>query len=198
MTKTCTILIKNEVNAFIGGLDKADIAILNEAFTFFVDGYFFMPAYQLGRWDGKITFFDLRGNTYTKILDEVVGYIVELGYEVDIDDKRATPRPIDGVATADMFEAWSPGFRLRPYQIECVNELVAQGGGIVVAGTGAGKTSISAELDAAGVIKIAPLGKMSSPYSKLMDMYKDKTDNTVTVEFSKGLPGSACWFTHHN
>ena len=54
---------------------------------------------------------------------------------------------------------------------------------------GVGKTSISAELDTAGVIKIAPLGKMSSPDSKLVDMYKDKTDNTVTVEFSKGLPG---------
>lgn len=144
--KICTILIKNEVNAFIGGLEKADIAILNEAFTFFVDGYFFMPAYQLGRWDGKITFFDLRGNTYTKILDEVVGYIVELGYEVDIDDKRATPRPILDRAVEDMFEAWSPGFRLRPYQIDCVNTLIDQGGGIVVAGTGAGKTSICAAL----------------------------------------------------
>ena len=86
--RKCTIVIDNEVNCRVTGLTPQDLRSLWEAFGFYKDGYRFMPTFQLGHWDGKIRYVDKNGKTYTKILDEIIPYIISWNYEIDIKDNR--------------------------------------------------------------------------------------------------------------
>ena len=52
-----------------------------------------------------------------------------------------------------------------------------------------GRWSVEAELKKSGTISISPLGKMSSPDAKLVEMYKGGKDSKDTCEISTGLPG---------
>jgi len=148
---TCTVHVDDEVNCRIGGLRPEHLELLWEKFGLFVEGYFHMPAYQLRRWDGKIRFFDKRGKTYTKLLDEIIPYLVTWGYEVNINDKRVALPPIPDRIEADFFGLANEAdendrFSFRPYQLEVTNALLEAGSGIAVCATGSGKTSICAAL----------------------------------------------------
>jgi hypothetical protein len=131
------------------GLPGKELGNLAEAFNFFVDGYRWMPAFQLGRWDGKIGYIDKRGNTYVKILDEILEKLIEMGKgdEIEIEDLRVPAKPITDRCTADIFQTrgmWE--HTLRPYQVEAVNKMLDNGGGILSAATSAGKTLICSAL----------------------------------------------------
>ena len=96
-----------------------------------------MPAFQLRRWDGKIRFFDKNGRTHTKILDEILPYLGSWGYDINLVDKRL-PAP---VITQQIEEGFFnlDHFKLRPYQVEVVNALLAEGSGFAICATGSGK-----------------------------------------------------------
>lgn len=141
---TCTIHLDDEVHCRIGGLRPEHLELLWEKFGFFVDGYFHMPAFQLRRWSGKIHFFDKHGNTYSRILDEILPYICTWGYEVDIVDKRFPAPVITDRIDENFFNL--DNFKLRPYQVEVVNALLDEGSGFAVCATGSGKTSMCAAL----------------------------------------------------
>ena len=162
MAQKCLITVKDEVWCFLTGLHQDHVEALWKKFGVFVDGYFFMPAYKLGRWDGKIRFFEKTGKTYVRMLDKVVPMLEQWGYDIDLVDNRQvfkTP-PIPGIVTKFdegglALEAEGteiiPGrmlgnrpFALRPYQLQCVQDAIKAGSGFIIAGTGAGKTSITA------------------------------------------------------
>lgn len=140
----CTIYIEDEVNCRINGLRSEHINILWDKLGVFVDGYFHMPAFQLRRWDGKLRFFEKTGKTYVKILDEIVPYLYSWGYEIDLEDNRERSVVINDRINEDFFNI--EGFKLRPYQVEVVNALLAEGSGFAICATGAGKTSMCAAL----------------------------------------------------
>ncbi len=153
MKKPCLIRILDEVNCVFLGIDPADITILHKAFAIRTENYFFDPKYQVGPWDGRIPFFLKTGKTYVHLLDEIIPKVLQLGYRVAIDDHRrtpsVTPKLIDenyfkdrGVLHPITGEPWM----IRDYQVEMVNTLLQNGGGVGVAGTGAGKTSMTAAL----------------------------------------------------
>jgi superfamily II DNA or RNA helicase len=149
MTKTCTVTVTDEVYCIITGLLPSEQESLWKAFGIFVDGYFFMPAYKMGRFDGKIRFYQKTGKTYLRMLDKVLPYIESWGYDIDlVDNRKAITNP--GMrATAGMFGGVTFGgkpFELRPYQVEAVNEAIEAGSGFIIAGTGAGKTSITSAI----------------------------------------------------
>ena len=48
---SCKIKILDEVYAIISGLTRDDHKTLYDKFSFYVEGYKFIPAVQLGRWD---------------------------------------------------------------------------------------------------------------------------------------------------
>jgi hypothetical protein len=133
----CTIYIEDEVNCRINGLRSEHINILWDKLGVFVDGYFHMPAFQLRRWDGKLRFFEKTGKTYVKILDEIVPYLYSWGYEIDLEDNRERSVVINDRINEDFFNI--EGFKLRPYQVEVVNALLAEGSGFAICATGAGK-----------------------------------------------------------
>jgi superfamily II DNA or RNA helicase len=162
----CKLTIKDEVWCYFTGLKTEHQDFLYNKFGIFVDGYFFMPSYKLGRWDGKIRFFEKTGKTYLRLLDEILPYIVDWGYDVDIDDKRKLEKPTEDIkGTLRSFDSvglaltgedldvmgdveFAPGkkFQLRPYQLQAVKAAIDIGSGFIIAGTGAGKTSITAAL----------------------------------------------------
>lgn len=142
--KTCTIHIDDEVNCRIGGLHPEDLELLWDKFGVFKDGYFHMPSYQLRRWDGKIRFFEKTGRTYTKLLDEIVPYLVTWNYDIKINDLRVGIPPITDRIDEDCFGLLD--YKLRPYQVEVVNALLEEGSGFAICATGSGKTAMCAVL----------------------------------------------------
>ena len=142
--KICTIHIDDEVNCRIGGLRPDELEILWNKFGIFVEGYRHMPSFQLRRWDGKIRFFDKNGKTYTKILDEIYPYLTTWGYEINLEDHRIDPVIITDRVDEDCFDL--PEYKLRPYQVEVVNALLAEGSGFAICATGSGKTAMCAAL----------------------------------------------------
>lgn len=50
----------NEAKLIIDSDDSGILRELYEYYTFYADGYKFMPAYRNKFWDGKIRLFDLR------------------------------------------------------------------------------------------------------------------------------------------
>lgn len=147
--KKAYITVKDEVYCQISGLEPHDHKVLEDKFAVMVEGAFFMPLYKLGRWDGKVRFFDKTGKIYFRLLDEVMPYLDTWGYDVEVRDLR---RAVD-VVSLRVDEEWflrkpehTLGVRLRPYQIEAVNKAIEATSGFVLAATGSGKTWMIAAL----------------------------------------------------
>lgn len=103
-----------------------------------------MPSYQLRRWDGKIRFFDESGKTFTKLLGEIYPLLTAWNYDVKINDLRIEPVVINDRIDGNCFG--HEGYSLRPYQVEVVNALLAEGSGFAICATGSGKTAMCAAL----------------------------------------------------
>ena len=86
--KQATIVIRDEVNIKIEGLDLDARKRLVNAFKYDVPYARYLPAVRLGRWDGKVSYFQLGGSTYTNLLPEIVPVLEQLGYDIDLDDQR--------------------------------------------------------------------------------------------------------------
>ena len=144
------ISIKDEVHCTVTGLSNADNLFLYNKFGILTEGSFFHPAVKLGRWDGKIRFYDRTGNTYIRILNEIIPFLVGWEYEIELVDKRVPVEHPAPTANEGMFSHCigygGKPMTVRPYQVEAINELVAEGSGFVIAGTGAGKSLMTAGL----------------------------------------------------
>lgn len=145
MVKKCTVVIDDEVNCRLGGVHPSDLEVLWGKFGVFVDGYRYMPAFQLRRWDGKLRFFEKTGKTFTKLLDEILPYLMAWDYEIDIDDKRLPVKAIIDRVDANFFKL-DEKFQFREYQLNVINQLLEAGSGFGICATGSGKTSMCAAL----------------------------------------------------
>jgi len=149
--RPCKIVLIDEVNCVITGLHADHIIYYYEKYGILTESYYFSPKYQLGTWDGKIRFFHKNGKTFIHLLQEIVPSLIRLGYNVQIEDNRRTPsvnvKPIGEDFFSDIIDPETDEpWKVRDYQIIAVNKLIENGGGIVIAGTGAGKTSMCAAL----------------------------------------------------
>ena len=156
--KTATIIIKDEVNTKLEGLELVERKKLVDKFKYEIPGARYQPAVRLGRWDGKVAFFNLGGTTYINLLPEIIPYLVERGYDVEIEDSRdyTTTFEFDKIKE-DSFShvAWPLGhpkvgepIQLRDYQVEIINNFLANPQSLQEIATGAGKTLITAALSA--------------------------------------------------
>lgn len=176
---TCKINIHDEINATITGIDTMHHKYLEDTFAFMTPGAFFSPKFKLGVWDGKYKFYNMNGRTYTKLLEEIVPYIIKWGYDISIDDRREVRKNADPI-TADIFKDQivygGQPFMLRDYQVDFVNGLIERRAGIGTACTGAGKTGMTAALsyayELAGyeTITIVPSGDLSEQTFKTYKM----------------------------
>ena len=143
--KKVVIHIEDEVYARVVGLEPPDQESLYNDMGIFVDGHRFMPAFQLGRWDGRIRFFEKNGKIAYNLLEDILPKIFNWGYEIEVDDYRSSNVSIDTTVDEEFFGATSK-FKLRPYQIEAVQAALSAGSGMIAACTGAGKTAICAAM----------------------------------------------------
>ena len=151
-----TLVIKDEVNVKIEGLDLTDRKTLVNRYKFDVPGARYLPAVRLGRWDGKVSFFQLGGSTYINLLPEILPWIVEQGYDIDIDDQRdySTQFELDEVVEHSFANTLWPAnhpragdpIMLRDYQVEIINRFLENPQCLQEVATGAGKTLMTAAL----------------------------------------------------
>jgi hypothetical protein len=48
----------------------------------------YLPAVRLGRWDGKVSYFQMGGSTYVNLLPEILPVLDAEGYDIELDDLR--------------------------------------------------------------------------------------------------------------
>ena len=150
--QTCKLIIEDEVNIKLEGLDVDVRRKLANALKFEVPYARYMPQYKLGRWDGKVAFFGLGGTGYVNHLDTIVTVLQKNNVEiVDIDDRRHPIKldlqPITERYWADQGVHWPKGHPaegeeiiLRDYQVEAINNFLDNPQSLQQIATGAGKT----------------------------------------------------------
>ena len=154
--KQATIIIRDEVNIKIEGLDLDCRKALVNAFKYENPAARYMPAVRLGRWDGKIAYFQLGGSTYTNLLPEILPILEKFDYDVELDDQRTYSTSFEfGLMSESTFsnKTWPKGhpvegepIELRDYQVEIINTFLANPQCIQEVATGAGKTIMTASL----------------------------------------------------
>jgi hypothetical protein len=82
------LIIRDEVNVKIEGLDLTTRKNLVNKFKYEIPGARYQPSVRLGRWDGKVAFFQLGGSTYINLLPEILVYLEQQGYDVTVEDTR--------------------------------------------------------------------------------------------------------------
>lgn len=150
------LLIRDEVNAKIEGLDLNTRTALVKRYKYEIPGARYQPSVRLGRWDGKVPFFNLGGTTYINLLPEILPYLDEQGYDIEVEDTRQYRTQFE-FETVDentyQHKRWPKGHPragepivLRDYQPEIINRFLANPQCVQEVATGAGKTIVTAAL----------------------------------------------------
>lgn len=150
------LIIRDEVNVKIEGLDLTTRKKLVDKFKYEIPGARYQPSVRLGRWDGKVAFFQLGGSTYINLLPEVLEYLEQYNYDVDVEDTRnyTTTFQFNEVNEHSYSHImWPRGhplvgqpMELRDYQPEIINRFFSNPQCVQEVATGAGKTVITAAL----------------------------------------------------
>jgi superfamily II DNA or RNA helicase len=154
----CRLIIRDEVNVKLEGLDLVTRKTLVNKFKYEIPGARYLPAVRLGRWDGKVPYFNLGGTTYINLLPDILPELESRGYDIEVDDVRdyRTTFEFDKVTESTFADiAWPKGHPaagepivLRDYQIEIINKFLENPQCIQEVATGAGKTIMTAALSA--------------------------------------------------
>ena len=163
--RTATIIIRDEVNIKIEGLELDARRALVNAFKYDVPGARYLPAVRLGRWDGKVSYFQLGGSTYVNLLPDIIPILEKFNYDIELDDQRdySVNFTFEKVTESTFSHImWGKGhplegqpMQLRDYQVEIINNFLENPQCIQEIATGAGKTVITAALSNA----VAPYGR---------------------------------------
>lgn len=154
--KTATIIVKDEVNVKIEGLDVSDRRALARQFEYEIPGARYLPSVRLGRWNGKVSYFQLGGSTYVNLLSEIIPFLEQQGYDIDLEDIRdySTSFQFNRIDQQTFSEkSWPTGHPqagepivLRDYQIDIINNFLENPQCVQEVATGAGKTIMTAAL----------------------------------------------------
>ena len=170
---TAKVIIKDEVNVKIEGLDLDTRKDLVKKFKYFDQKARYMPAYKLGRWDGCTPFFGLGGTTYVSLLDRVLPLLDQWGYYIEVEDLRSPVELNFDKVESDFWgdATWPEGhrfagdpIRLREDQVEVVNKFLENPQCIQEIATGFGKT-----------ITTATLAKICEKYGRTVTIVPNKS-----------------------
>ena len=154
--KTCKLIINDEVNCKLVGLELNDRKTLMKMFEYEDPTARFRPAYKLGRWNGKISYFSLSGSTYINLLDQILPLLDQAGYDIELCDSREYNTTFNFAQVSEQSfatKSWPKGhpeenkpILLRDYQVEIINNFLSNPQSIQEVATGAGKTITTAAL----------------------------------------------------
>jgi superfamily II DNA or RNA helicase len=173
---SCKLIIEDEVNIKLEGLEVDVRRTLANALKFEVPYAKYMPQYKLGRWDGKVAFFGIGGTGYVNHLDVVSEVLQKNNVQiVDIEDRRHPVKlnftPVTENYWKDLGVQWPKGHPaegediiLRDYQVEAINNFIANPQSLQQIATGAGKT-----------ITTATLSHLSEPYGRSLVIVPNKS-----------------------
>ena len=156
--RQCRIVIRDEVNLKLEGLELDARRALTNAFKYDVPYARHLPAVRLGRWDGKVSYFQLGGASFVNLLPEMIPILEKYNYDFELDDQRDYQvdynlTPVDENTFAHkVWPAKHPmagqPIVLRDYQIEIINNFLENKQCLQEVATGAGKTIMTAALSA--------------------------------------------------
>ena len=150
------LVIRDEVNVKIEGLELDARRRLVNQFKYDVPYARYLPAVRLGRWDGKVSYFQLGGSTFVNLLPEILPVLEDMHYDIELDDQRDYQttfdfQPVTESSYSDI--TWPQGHpaagkpvMLRDYQVEIINRFLANPQCLQEVATGAGKTIMTAAL----------------------------------------------------
>ena len=176
----CNIIIKDEVNVKLEGLDLVTRRKLTNKFKYEIPGARFMPAVRLGRWDGTVSFFSQGGLTFVNLLDEIVPILEANNYTFELKDNREQYDLHFDKVSAESFSnvKWPVGHTnegepivLRDHQVEVINNFLDNPQCLQEVATAAGKTIIT-----------AALSKLIEPYGRSIIIVPNKSLVTQTEE----------------
>ena len=154
--KQATLIIRDEVNVKIEGLELDARRRLVNTFKYDVPYARYLPAVRLGRWDGKVSYFQLGGSTFVNLLPEIIPILEDFNYDIELDDQREYRttfefEPVTKSTYSDI--AWPKGhpaagelLQLRDYQADIINNFLKNPQCLQEVATGAGKTIMTAAL----------------------------------------------------
>jgi len=161
------------VNVKIENLDLDTRKALVRKFKYEDPTARYRPAYKLGRWDGTVSFFGLGGTTYLSMLPQVLEYLEEKNYYIELEDLRnSTELKFDEISEDFWGEkCWPTGhrfagqpIRLRDDQVEVINKFLSNPQCIQEIATGFGKT-----------ITTATLAKICEKYGRTVTIVPNKS-----------------------
>lgn len=179
---SCKLVIRDEVNVKFENLDLSMRKHLVNKFKYQIPYARYLPAYKLGRWDGTVSFFGLGGTTYVSMLEEVLVELDNKGVYVEVEDLREQTQlkfnKIDENYWKDQGAVWPEGHQmagepivLRDYQLDVINNFLANPQALQEVATGAGKTIIT-----------ATLSHLCEPYGRSLVIVPNKSLVTQTEE----------------
>jgi superfamily II DNA or RNA helicase len=121
---------------------------ISDTYTFEVPGAKFMPAYKMGRFDGKIRIFNLGARTLPYgLVTELKSFAGSRNYSIEIDipehtDVGLTYKDIQDFAGTLGIEKRIPPIEVRDYQINGAYQALKNKRAILHAATGAGKSLV--------------------------------------------------------
>ena len=152
----CKLLILDEVNVKIEGLSPECRRKMISELEYYIPGAQYSPAVKLGRWNGKMSYFDLAGRSYMNLLDRLLPIAEHYGYTVEIEDQRTstTNFVFDEVNESSYSHIlWPEGhpiagqpIMLKDHQSEVINSYLSNITGVAISPTGSGKTLVCAIL----------------------------------------------------
>ena len=154
--KECKLIIKDEVNVKLEGLELGDRKTLMKMFEYEMPGARYLPSVRLGRWNGKVSYFSLGGSTFMNLLPEILPLLDQAGYDIELEDLRqySTTFNFAQVSESTFSQYVWPKkhpkegqpIELRDYQVEVINRFLENPQCIQEVATGAGKTITTAAL----------------------------------------------------
>lgn len=117
--------------------------LLRQELSYMVDSADYSPAFKQKKWDGRISLYNKRNQTFpTGLMHQTIRWLKEEKIPYAIDDERYIPPPTTVFTTR--FKEFDR--ELRFYQEEACNRGEKKKRGIFSLATGAGKTFLSCEL----------------------------------------------------
>jgi len=191
---------KNEATLYVTSSDSGILQEISEFFTFYAEGYKWMPAFKNKLWDGKIRLYNRMNSTISHgLLNEVLQFAKDRGYQVDLSADiqnrfSYNEKFIDGLSLRGGGKVIEP----RDYQRNAFEYATTNQRSILLSPTGSGKSLIiymliryflSEELDKKAIIIVPTTSLVEQMYKDFADYSSDDPEFNVEEDVHKIYSG---------